>query len=35
MTEFNKSEWNNSENVHKFVENSDNYILEKNDSSRF
>ncbi len=29
MTEFKRSEWNKSENVHKFVENSDNYIVER------
>ncbi|MFY9637607.1 MAG: methyltransferase [Methanobacterium sp.] len=29
MTEFKRSEWNKSENVHNFVENSDNYIVER------
>jgi tRNA (cmo5U34)-methyltransferase len=29
VTEFKRSEWNNSESVHKFVENSDNYIVER------
>ena len=29
MTEFKRSEWNNSESVHKYVEDSDNYIVER------
>lgn len=29
MTEFNQSEWIESENVHEFIKNSDNFILER------